>query len=166
VLQRVSSGTALRRDPVHREPQPSKFTLTFTRANAAKAGIVIALLWVSFIAIGGVVMLWSHPYWLPQRYLARVEIAARPLIDAIEAHTRRAGSPPKTLEELLPEFDASQVASDYPPQRTFEYHVWREGDPRPDDHWVLVLYTELFSVDSDVIQYDSRTRAWSVVHVR
>jgi hypothetical protein len=140
----------------------------FTRANAAKrwVGIAIVLGLVNAIFVGWVALQWSHPYRHPERYLANVETSARPLIDAIEAHTRREGSPPKTLEALLPAFDPSEVSTGYPPQRAFEYHVWRQGAHRPDDEWVLVLYTELLSLDSDVIQYNSRTRAWSLIHVR
>lgn len=140
----------------------------FTRVIATKSWVVLAIVLaiVNAAVVGWVALAWSHPYRHPERYLADVETAARPLIDAIEAYTRREGSPPKTLEGLRPEFDASKSATGYPPQRAFEYHVWRQGAHRSDDEWVLVLYTERLSLDSDVIQYNSRARAWSLIHVR
>lgn len=126
--------------------------------SAGKVWLVVALALVTSLAMVGVVLAWSHPYRHPERYLADVETAARPLIDAIDAYTRRVGAPPERLEQLLPVFDASRVETGYPPQRHFLYRVWRKGVP--EDAWGLFLFTDLIALDSDTIQYDSRSRVW------
>jgi len=108
-----------------------------------------------------------YPYWFPEQYLASIERTAAPTIAAIDAYTARVGHAPKTLGDLLPEYDAARAGTGYPRQDQFFYRCYEDAiSTSPTNTLVLVLWTDWIALDSDVIQFTSGERRWSTKDVR
>jgi hypothetical protein len=122
---------------------------------------VIVAVFGAFVVIACV---WVFPYFKPLSYREEIEQAAEPCIAAIEAYTQRVGHPPATLDDLLPEFDASSNGTGFPRQREFWYAVPIVPGKPPSGPWYLSVSLSLFSPKSDLLQYESYSRSWRVVH--
>jgi hypothetical protein len=131
-------------------------------SRRASIALVISAVTMVIAASMAVGLRWAHPLWHAEDYLPAIEKAATPTILAIEEYTRRKGHPPDSLRDLLPEYDAWSASTGYPRQSQFEYFVYRtHGEKTPSDAWALVLFTDLFALESDAIRYDSRNRSWN-----
>jgi hypothetical protein len=116
--------------------------------------------------VGLLVMVRCAPYVRPQRYLPDVERAGAPLVEAIDRYIERVGHPPKTLADLLPEYDASKSGTGFPPEDKFFYRTWNTRETPKDNPWMLAVWVEAVALDCDVIEFKSTTREWKFVRVR
>lgn len=130
-------------------------------SSASPVRLVVAILAALFVAVTALILLWSHPYIFPRSYLASVEKAGKPTVEAINAYIARNGFPPDSLADLLPQYDARLTGTGYPRQSEFFYRSWRVGGKRADNPWMLILFTDWLALDSDEINYDSTTGAWT-----
>lgn len=128
--------------------------------SQTQIAIVSVAVFTAFVVIACV---WVYPYFKPLSYRAEIERAAEPCIAAIEAYTKRVGHPPATLDDLLPEFDASANGTGFPRQRQFWYAVPIVRGQPPGKPWYLSVSLSLLDTRSDLLQYDSSSRTWRVM---
>ena len=85
------------------------------------------------------------------------------MVNAIREYTTRNGVPPRSLTDLLPAYDASVGGTGFPKQVQFDYHAWKDKKYGPNGRWILVVYTDMWTIDSGEINFDSEYGRWRVI---